>query len=148
MCKRDSIAGPMKNFAANMLGQAYSSIDKDSHNDLFDEPVRRFLIRLSEQFLKPDYGHDIFGRAFAFRNRKYPGVVVADDCGFDLELSSIPRDQTFVIRVMRPGFNFVGDSRNYITDYDRRIINDLDLKKAYTQAQEMVEYVIQKWKMK
>lgn len=148
MCRRDAIAGPMKQFAANMLGQPYTAIDKENHNELFDEPVRRFLIRFSEVYLKPDYGHDIFGRAFAYRNRKYPGIVVADDCGFDLELTALPRPQTFIIRVLRPGYDFGSDSREYISDYDRRIINDVDLKKAFFQAQEMVEYIIGKWKLK
>lgn len=147
-CKRDEIAGPVKKFIANLLGLPYSSIKKDEINSILSETPRRFLINLIEDYLKENYGDDFLSRTFIYRNNNFDGVVIADDCGFDTELEIIPRAQSFIIRVLRPGFTFANDSRNYVDDFDRKIINDLDLNKAFHQARDMVEYIVEKYRIK
>lgn len=135
---QDSFAAPMKHYIATALSAKYSDIRKDAPvAELAGYSVREFLIDLSESYMKPRYGEDIFGRLFHYRCLRInplPRFVISDDCGFDCERDALPRSVT--VRINRPGHTFTGDSRNYLSDPDYTVENDGDpekLKLAMTQ---------------
>ena len=148
--RHESFAGPMKQFMSVLLGQPYSSISKDEHHPVLGETPREFLIRLSERYLKPTYGHTFFGRAVTRRTQHLPRphVFIIDDSGFTHEFSQLPRKSTCLVRIIRPGFNFSSDSRSYLPRPNLTIINDADLQKALSLTSDVVDYCISKWRIK
>ena len=149
--KRESIVGPMKQFAATLLGAPYSALAKDTPHDLFNgETPREFLIDLSERYLKRNYNTDFFGRAFAERTNHLSDdcVFVVDDSGFVEELESLNPSNVTLVRVIRPGFDFSYDSRTYLPDPNRTIYNDSDLKKLCACGRDVVDYCVEKWRLK
>lgn len=125
---QDSFAAPMKHYIATALSAKYADIRKDAPvAELAGYSVREFLIDLSESYMKPRYGEDIFGRLFHYRCLRInplPRFVISDDCGFDVERDALPRSVT--IRINRPGFTFAGDSRGYLSHPDYTIENNGD----------------------
>lgn len=144
----ESLAAPMKQFISVLMGQPYSSISKDEHSDLLGQTPRRFLIDLSETYLKKRYSNDLFGRALLHRSKpSLPIVYVVDDCGFNEEFSVLPRRNVCLVRVIRPSFGFDSDSRGYLPKPDRILYNDADLKKAYSITSDIVDYAVIKWRL-
>jgi hypothetical protein len=83
------------------------------------DTLRKLLIRLSEEYLKPTYGNTFFGR-LAVRELKrsaYP-LVIFTDSGFYEEahtvVRNIGRENTILIRLHREGCDFGNDSRSYL----------------------------------
>lgn len=123
----DSFAAPMKHFIAATLSQPYVEMAKDVPRvELSGYSVREFLIDLSEHYIKPRYGDDAFGRWLVHRALKHPDglpdVVVVDDSGFGPEFDAL--DEKRLIHVVRPGKDFTGDSRGYLSNPWRIIHND------------------------
>lgn len=93
---------------------------KDSPSEeLLGFSVRNRMIWLSEEVMKPVYGQDIFGHIAVNQIRALePETVVVSDCGFTSEV--IPLMEWFgaksicIVRLMRAGYTFAGDSRNYV----------------------------------
>lgn len=80
---------------------------------------RQFQIDLSEKFMKPFYGEDIFARLFIQRNMNFRGkAIVVPDSGFVEEVAPIAEhfgmDNILLLRIHRPGTDFTGDSRSYL----------------------------------
>jgi hypothetical protein len=87
---------------------------------------RQFMIKISEEWMKPLFGKDVFGVRAAESARqkiwttqgKY--AVVFTDGGFKEELDAMVRtlgeDNVLLVRVHRDGTNFDNDSRNYLPD--------------------------------
>jgi hypothetical protein len=155
----ESIAAPIKQCFAALLGIPYSSIKKDVKSDLLklanidrNHDPREGLIELSESHFKRLYGDDIFGRALMYRTRSTnrvhrDQVFVIDDCGFDAEFTAFPRENTYLVRIMRPGFDFQSDSRSYVSNPDRILINDGDLHKAESLMDDIVQQCLWKWRI-
>lgn len=84
---------------------------------------RRTQISFGEDWLKPNFGHDIFGRLAArhvrnvMRENPDQALYVSSDSGFAVE--SWPVVEVFgpknvlLARVFRDGYDFSGDSRSY-----------------------------------
>lgn len=82
---------------------------------------RHFLIHVSEVLIKPQYGSDYFGRVKAedVIDDVCAGYeVVFSDGGFSDEVSALAERglDVNVVRLHRMGFDFDGDSRDYIKD--------------------------------
>lgn len=129
----DSFAAPMKHFIATTLAAKYSEMPRDIPiAALNGDSVREFLIWLSEECIKPRYGEDFFGRTLLYRCLRYadnlPDYVVVDDCGFNTEFEAIAEDAV-LIRVVRDGCSYEGDSRGYLTvkDPDYILMNNKSL---------------------
>lgn len=153
----ESIAAPIKQCMAAFLGVAYSSIKKDEKLNLLklanvdrEHDPREALIELSEHHFKRLYGDDIFGRALLYRtssNHRVHNnqVFVIDDCGFEEEFSAFPRERTYLVRIIRPGFDFNSDSRGFVSSPNRILINDGDLHKAECLMDDIVQQCLWKW---
>lgn len=85
---------------------------------------RQFLIKISEEWMKPTLGNDVFGRrmaevALSHRWRtKGEATIVFTDGGFKEELDAmvytLGEDNVLLVRVHRDGKDFKGDSRSYL----------------------------------
>lgn len=128
----DSFAAPMKHFVSVLLGEKYAKLNKEKPlAELRGDRVRDLLIALSEEFIKPRYGDDFFGRMLYHRAMRgaemgeLPAFVVCDDSGFQGELDGLGRREAVcLVRVIRPDTDFKGDSRSYLSDPDWVVVND------------------------
>src|SRR4051812_44268678 len=86
-----------------------------------DFTFRDTMISFSEDWMKPYFGRDIFGR-LAFKRcleqEMFYDKFVLDDSGFKEEAEYITNlaspSSCLLIRLHREGHNFTGDSRSYI----------------------------------
>lgn len=83
--------------------------------------VRAAMIAFSEQYMKPLFGNDVFGRlcfARCVEQTAFYQHFVIDDSGFFEEahhiISRVGADNCHLVRLHRPGCNFAGDSRGHI----------------------------------
>ncbi len=74
---------------------------------------RQWLIHCSESVVKPLLGKDFFGKSLA--NSIEKELVVVSDGGFAEELVPVlsAGHDVYVLRIVREGYTFEGDSRNY-----------------------------------
>lgn len=76
---------------------------------------RQFLIRISEEWIKPVFGESYFGTQA--RNNLQATNTVFSDGGFIPEvqpLLSVAGSQVILFRLHRDGYSFAGDSRRYV----------------------------------
>lgn len=120
--------------------------------------VRQVLINFSEDFLKPTFGPDIFGRLAADRimNRIYncnQPVIAISDCGFQAEFDHVARFlneagiRLVLVRCLRDGYTFAGDSREYVEPFDREngfVVweNDSSPKSLLTVTEHLLHYAM------
>lgn len=106
---------------------------------------RQWQIDFSENFMKPQYGNDIFGRLFCQRNKDKKGAIFIPDSGFREEAEYIASqfgvENILLIRVHRPGFDFTGDSRSYLYDVvpnEVDVVNDSSQEEYYGKIKALV----------
>lgn len=81
---------------------------------------REVLISFSEDWAKPTFGNDIFGKIALGQLLRATGtdITVFSDCGFRSEVEVIVDrvgvDNCLVIQLSRDGCTFEGDSRSYL----------------------------------
>lgn len=85
------------------------------------DTVRKLLITMSEEWLKPRYGKDFFGRVFwQHAKNSASELIIASDCGFAEEVEravyNAGKQNCFLVRIQREGCTFEGDSRSYLPD--------------------------------
>lgn len=127
---------PMREVVYCMLGIPYSVTHYDTHKDipqpgLGGKSIRQAMIALSEDHVKPTYGHQFWGMAaLARRWDPKPAVVIITDCGFDAEVELFTGEygmaNVVYPQISRVGCSFEGDSRSYVGTPGRTtsIIND------------------------
>ena len=130
-CRVLKMAEPIRKVVCALLGWD-TSIEKQKSEPFWfgkGKSLRDFMISFSEDFMKPQYGEDIFGR-FAAReikktNQEYPKddmVYVFSDAGFECEISPILKeiefDRVVLLKLTRKGYTFKNDSRSYIAGGD------------------------------
>nr|UWI32967.1 MAG: phosphomevalonate kinase [Bacteriophage sp.] len=81
---------------------------------------RQFMIAISEQFIKPVFGDDYFGKYLAGRLPDGNEVFVVSDGGFASEVAPIVAvgHDVRIVRLHRGGYTFEGDSRGYLYGVD------------------------------
>jgi hypothetical protein len=91
--------------------------------------IRDAMISFSEDWMKPRWGEDVFGKLALRRcqeNEIFYSRFVFDDCGFTEEVNHIVKaagaESCLILRLDRPGHSFVGDSRNYVNIPDVNLI--------------------------
>ena len=133
------VATPLKEATCNLLGisMEYLEKNKEKNVELSDEyliTIRQFLIKLSEEFIKPTLGKDIFGKLLLknldsfqlkfydyYYKSKYARIVITD-CGFIEEcipvINKFGSQNCVLVKLYdRDGkCNFDNDSRNYLPE--------------------------------
>lgn len=116
----------------------------DAFEDDKDRPLqaffglspRQFYIQFSEVWMKPLFGHDIYGGLAARTVSRIDAIktnrlCVFSDSGFASEarvlIEKFGPDRILLVRLHRPGTSFAGDSRSYlkIPELDHRTV-DMD----------------------
>lgn len=89
---------------------------------------REYLIKISEEWVKPVHGNDYFGCA-AVAQCGQPGDYIFTDSGFSLEVAPFVDTgfEVVIFRLHREGFTFEGDSRDYLPDIPRTDAWDIEL---------------------
>lgn len=142
LCK---FAAPLKAAATAICFRGYrpafDEFDLDQvkkvepREEFFGVSCRQFQIDVSEKFMKPTYGVDVFGKILrdrikAYLDIDYPGPFFVSDSGFAPEAEVLIRafgpSAVTLIRVYRPGHDYAGDSRGYVR-LDHMGINSFDL---------------------
>lgn len=143
----ESFIQPMRSFVAAAFGTSFLSVPKDDPlPELGGDTVRRLLIDMSENYIKPNYGQGVWGQWLARRVMNVhltyeprlldkPSYVVIDDLGFPAEAKALNEAgiNTFIVHVERPGCDFVGDSRFWVEPrqhvvYNSGTLDDLNLE--------------------
>jgi hypothetical protein len=81
---------------------------------------RRFMIDMSESFVKGLYGKDFWSRLLYARNQSWwhsiPSILIVTDIGFKEEVEFLCEHSSHYIgvRLDRPGCDFSTDSRSYV----------------------------------
>lgn len=136
---RLKFAAPIKRMVAGCLNESLDWIEK--HKDLPDERLngetaRKFLIRLSEELIKPAYGDEFFGRCLVEELIKTEEggsneFALITDSGFKSEVipvvSHYGLKNCIKVEIHRPYKDFTNDSRSYWTMSGLRtivLIND------------------------
>lgn len=116
------IAYAMIGFKGQLKGSDYEYF-KGAHWPQFDRDGRHLMIDVSESFMKPLYGLDIFARMLLERVKGFHGIVLVPDSGFQCEVSplieSLGPDNVVIARVHRT--ETVG---NLTRKYDFADMND------------------------
>lgn len=97
----------------------YEDVKGIASEDFYGLTPRQAYINVSELYFKPVHGNDIFGKILADELDKYDWEInVISDSGFKEEaevlIKKYGKENIILIRIIRPGFTFAGDSRNYI----------------------------------
>ena len=85
--------------------------------------LRQAYINFSEKYMKPQFGHGVFGRLAAGRATEVTGASMTafPDSGFVEEVDSFITELTLssksaiIIQLFRPGCTYANDSRGYVT---------------------------------
>ena len=123
-----SFKAPMFEIAKAMLGErdydrfmaAYNDRSQKEKGQSFlnGKSPREFMIWISEDVIKPQFGNNYFGKRFSERARELGrfNPIICTDGGFPDEVIQLIEDGHVVklCRLHREGFTFEGDSRNYI----------------------------------
>lgn len=142
---QDSLAAPMKHFIATSLAEKYDKLNKDVPMDiLMGDSPRRFLINLSEDYVKPRYGQDFWVRAMMYRALRYsppPNVVIVDDIGFKEEADALG-SQLVLVHVMRANTSFANDSRSWLPNPHFIINNHTNMDELWITCRALVTDII------
>ncbi|CCI88410.2 hypothetical protein BN110_038 [Yersinia phage phiR8-01] len=95
----------------------YGRDQKERAQDVYGGlSARKLLIKISEEWVKPQFGSDHFGElALAGVNKSRAKTIVFSDGGFLDELVPLAQyHQVEVIKLYREGYSYAGDSRDYI----------------------------------
>lgn len=122
-------AEPLRAAISGLLGldDAYEDDNGDTEFERAkraDPRVRKLMIGLSEDVVKPIYGHDWLGVHCAKTVADIGAVdVVISDAGFQIEVDAFYERLVEITgpvsvrlyRIFRPGCEFTGDSRSYVS---------------------------------
>lgn len=129
--EKDSFAAPMKRYLTVALNMPLEDMQKDTPMAILSGySPREFLIKESEDHMKPTYGQDIFGRLLLYRALRYtpaPNVIVVDDGGIEAEFNCLGEYKPFLVRMNRPGYSFKNDNRSYLPNPWWGFLNDGDI---------------------
>lgn len=132
--------------AKSILGDSFSQFQKDLANREAKEvpqdylgsiSPRQFMIKVSEDWIKPLFGDEYFGVAAAeAASKSIKHHVVFPDGGFPDEI--LPLRELGVpvvaIRLYREGYDFGSDSRRYLPEYAGHCTLDLQLVEGKPEA--------------
>lgn len=104
---------------------------------------RQYQISMSEDWYKPQFGMDIFGRLLVERIRRRPAqYYVVSDSGFTYEaqplVDTFGADAVTVFHLHREGYTFEGDSRDWV-DADSLGVRHFDIESVSGNLSKLVQ---------
>lgn len=138
-----------------------SAEEKDKPSDVFlGKTCREVQIGISEVYAKPFHGETVFGQMLVNRLKAEAREVLGfgeeaiffvSDSGFRPEAEEIVKafgaENVLLVRILREGFTYEGDSRGYINldDLDVETLEVTNVEGAANYAAEEVEKFIKKF---
>jgi len=125
-CRMRSFKKPMFEIARAMLGARLYKDFMDAYNDreqkekpqrfLNGKSPRQFMIWISEDVIKPQFGSQYFGVRMVEQIRECDDPVIITDGGFKDEIKPLigAGFEVHICRLHRMNFTFDGDSRDYL----------------------------------
>lgn len=130
-----ALAGPLRQIASALTGvdmtddTIYAKAKATPFDHLNGETGRQVMINITEQYLKPRYGSQVWAdamirqaRSLQWRRPENERVIIVTDVGFKYERQAIVNEfaHPIFVELSRPGCSYVGDSRGSIKigDYD------------------------------
>lgn len=129
-------------------------LKEQPREELNGRSPRGALIHTSEDVVKPHFGKDFFGKALA--ESITTEITFVSDSGFLDELlpviNKVGAENVLVVRVIRPGYTFVGDSRDFLSHVELKklgveykdIVNKSTLEDFKQEVQDYVSNWIQR----
>lgn len=154
-----ALSMPMRQMAFGAIGRPYSVEDYESLKDTYviqHMTMREFMIGLSEKFMKPEFGHDIWARLACYSlDKSLPGILLITDIGFRSEVEWLERTYGIknlcVVQTFRQTCDFAKDSRTYVgTDgFNVGVSNNWGLSELEQEARRLVRLMSDKfgWKI-
>lgn len=130
-----SLSLPMRQAAFTLAGLIYEPMEyeriKDEVGPVLGVSIRTAMIQLSEEFVKPKFGHDFWARSLVGHLwNPVPPILIVPDMGFDAERlffeSMVGVENCVWAQVRRPDHDFSKDFRSYIGEGARVTILDND----------------------
>lgn len=123
--KTDKFARVLKERTHGLYGFAwkphdyYESVKDIPNGDFYGLTPRQAYINVSETYFKVHHGNSIFGLILSKELDKYDwNINIISDSGFKKEaevlIEKYGAENIILIRIIREGYNFNGDSRSYI----------------------------------
>lgn len=113
---------------------------------------RQWQIDVSEKFMKPLYGNDIFGRLLLGRCKEceedLPGftpIFIVSDCGFQIEVDTLKGHNVLLYTLQRHGTSFDGDSREYVRPFVGWAHKAIPNNSTLTELKGVVEGTVAAW---
>lgn len=136
-------ADPLKKAAKELYGLTEQQVKyfesdltiKNAKQDvLFGNSWREVLIDLSEKYMKPKYGKDVFGKILTNKINTMPAIgpfnLIISDGGFNEEVQPLVdtygKDKVVIVRIHRKGCDFSTDSRAFI-DAEKLGVKSFDI---------------------
>lgn len=116
----EKFSGPLKAAIPHLVNVPFSILEESK-----DEPLDTYLmlpsfrqlqIDMSEKFMKPLYGNDVFARLLLYRMRCVTSeLFIVTDCGFQIEVDAVVNtvgsQNCLLIHMSREGCTYAKDSR-------------------------------------
>jgi hypothetical protein len=123
--RHEKFAHPLKHGGSKALGIPLEELEEKWKETVIPSvgvTWRQYQISMSEDWYKPRFGQDIFGRLLVDRIRRQSAYYyVVSDSGFTYEaqplIDAFGVDLVSVYHIHRDGCSFDGDSRNWIDSY-------------------------------
>lgn len=137
--------------------ERYDAEKDESIPDFFGKKPRDVYIAFSEDYLKPIFGKDIFGKVWLRMYQQHHNgfrdtVVVISDCGFREELDPLlghfAVGELMLINLYRENCDFKNDSRGYIdiTQDTPHFRYQISIENEEDNPASMIEQLEEYWK--
>jgi len=102
-----------------LVHDAFEHCKNEPISEFFGLSPREFYIQVSETFMKPLRGEEVFGEILLRSTESFGAqYIVVSNCGFHSEtkpiINKVGMSNCCLIRLHRKGCNFSGDSRSHI----------------------------------
>jgi hypothetical protein len=111
---------------------------------------RQYLIKISEDWVKPIHGKTYFGKIIAENSEEYDFCILPDG-GFEEEIKPLYEKygkNLLILQWSRTGCNFDNDSRNWIIGYPANTFsiqnNDSSIEDHYFRVKRAIEHYYEK----
>lgn len=156
----DRLSAPLKEgFAAILNIGAIEQADYESRKEVpipllssvKSTSYRQFQIDLSEAFMKPLYGQNIFSKLFLLRffADQESDLFIVPDCGFQHEVhfiyNHVPHNDILLILLNRPGCDFSNDSREFVMAPHNNVTFKIDNNESIPYFENILSALISPW---
>lgn len=126
-------AQPIREYITETFAIPSWELDSCKNRVVYGDTIRNHMISYSEDYMKPRFGDDIFAKILCQGyTHWHPEYLMITDSGFEEEdkylLDQDWVDEALLVRLHRTGYDFSGDSRDYLYLEHPKISTIMDLE--------------------